>query len=157
MDQVFDGIKVVDFSRGMPGSIATMVMSDFGAEVIKIESPGIRDPYRYAHKMVPFPPSERDYMFQHDNRNKRGMVLDMKVDAGHEVLLDLIRTTDVFVTNFPPRVLERLTIRYEDLASANERLIYGQVTGYGENGDEIDKPGFDATAYRADGSGAHAG
>ena len=129
-------IKVIDMGTYIFGPASTTVMSDFGAEMIKIESPGIGDPYRYAHKMVPFPPSERDYMFQHDNRNKRGMVLDMKVDAGHEVLLDLINTTDVFVTNFPARVLERPKIRYENLASANERLIYAQVTGCGGNGED---------------------
>ena len=77
------------------------------------------------------------------------MVLNMKVDAELEILLDLIRTTDVFMTNFPPCVLERLKIRYENLAQANGRLIYVQVTGYGENGDEIDKSVFDATAYWA--------
>ena len=146
---ILSGIQVIDMATYIFGPASTTVMSDFGAEVIKIESPGIGDPYRYAHKVTPFPASELDYMFQHDNRNKRGMVLDMKIDAGHEILLDLVRTTDVFVTNFPPRVLERLKIRYEDLAPANERLIYAQVTGYGENGDEIDKPGFDATAYWA--------
>ena len=133
---ILSGIQVIDMATYIFGPVSTRVMSDFGAEVIKIESPGIGDPYRYAHKMVPFPPSERDYMFQHDNRNKRGMVLDMKVDAGHEVLLDLIHTTDVFVTNFPARVLERPKIRYENLASANERLIYAQVTGCGGNGED---------------------
>ena len=98
---ILSGIQVIDMATYIFGPVRTRVMSDFGAEVIKIESPGIRDPYRYAHNLPPFPPSELDYMFQHDNRNKRGMVLDMKVDAGHEVLLALIRTTAVFVTNFP--------------------------------------------------------
>ena len=146
---ILSGLRVIDMATYIFGPASTTVMSDFGAEVIKIESPGIGDPYRYAHKVVPFPPSKLDYMFQQDNRNKRGMVLDVKVDQGHAILLDLIKKTDVFVTNFPPQVLERLKIRYEDLAPANERLIYAQVTGYGENGAEIDKPGFDATAYWA--------
>ena len=146
---ILSGIRVIDMATFIFGPASTTVMSDFGAEVLKIEGPGIGDPYRYVHKAPPFPPHELDYMFQLDNRNKRGIALDVKVDAGREILLELVRDTDVFVTNFPPRVLERLRIRYEDLAPANEALIYAQVTGYGENGAEIDKPGYDATAYWA--------
>ncbi len=148
-DGILSGIRVIDMATYIFGPASTTVMSDFGAEVIKVEGPGIGDPYRYTHMAPPFPPNDLDYMFQHDNRNKRGIVLDVKVDAARDVLREMIRDTDVFVTNFPPRVLERLKIRYEDLAPENERLIYAQVTGYGENGDEIDKPGFDATAYWA--------
>jgi formyl-CoA transferase len=146
---VLSGIRVIDMATYIFGPASTTVMSDFGAEVIKIEGPGIGDPYRYTHMAPPFPPNDLDYMFQHDNRNKRGIVLDVKIDAAREVLLELLRKTDVFVTNFPPQVLERLRIRYEDLAPENDQLIYAQVTGYGENGAEIDKPGFDATAYWA--------
>ncbi len=146
---ILSGLRVIDMATYIFGPASTTVMSDFGAEVVKIESPGIGDPYRYTHLMPPFEPNELDYMFQLDNRNKRGIVLDVRVDAAREALLELVRGTDVFVTNFPPRVLEKLRIRYEDLAPQNDRLIYAQVTGYGENGDEIDKPGFDATAYWA--------
>ncbi len=146
---ILSGIRVIDMATYIFGPASTTVMSDFGAEVIKVEGPGIGDPYRYTHMAPPFPPNDLDYMFQHDNRNKRGIVLDVKVEEARGVLLDLVRRSDVFVTNFPPRVLERLRIRYEDLESENEKLIYAQVTGYGENGEEIDKPGFDATAYWA--------
>jgi formyl-CoA transferase len=148
-EQVLGGIRVIDMATYIFGPASTTVMSDYGADVIKVESPGIGDPYRHAHRVPPFEANEVDYQFQLDNRNKRGLVLDMLVDEGREALLDLVRTADVFVTNFPPRVLEKLRIRYEELAPHNERLIYAQVTGYGEQGGEIDKPGFDATAYWA--------
>jgi len=148
-DGILTGIRVIDMATYIFGPASTTVMSDFGAQVIKVESPGIGDPYRYTHLMPPFEPHELDYMFQLDNRNKRGVVLDARVDTAREALLALVRSTDVFVTNFPPRVLEKLRIRYEDLTPQNDRLIYAQVTGYGEEGAEIDKPGFDATAYWA--------
>ncbi len=149
MEHVLSGLRVIDMATFIFGPASTTVMSDYGADVIKVETPGMGDPYRHAHKVPPFEPNELDYMFQLDNRNKRGVALNMFVPEAREVLLDLVRRADVFVTNFPPRVLEKLRVRYEDLSPENDRLIYAQVTGYGEIGPEIDRPGFDATAYWA--------
>jgi crotonobetainyl-CoA:carnitine CoA-transferase CaiB-like acyl-CoA transferase len=148
-DSILEGIKVLDVASFIFGPACAAVMSDFGADVIKVEAPGIGDPYRYVHKSLPFPPCELDYLFQQDNRSKRGIVLNLNVDSGRAVLSRLVQWADVVITNFPPRVLASLRIRYEDLVAEKPNLIYAQVTGYGEAGSDIDKPGYDATAYWA--------
>lgn len=146
---ILSGLKVLEFASFVFGPGAAMLLGDFGADVIKVEAPGIGDPYRHTHKSPPFMPHEFAYMWQQDNRNKRSIALDMKQPEGRETFLKLVRQSDVLITNFPPNVLERLKIRYEDLRAENPRMIYGQVTGYGEKGPDANKPGFDATAYWA--------
>ena len=146
---ILSGLKVLDISSFIFGPGASMIMSEFGAEVIKIEAPGLGDPFRHVHKAPPFMPSDFAYMWHQDNRNKRSIALDMKNPEGYEILLKLVREADVLVTNFPPNVLERLKMRYEDLKPHNAKLIFGQITGYGEKGPDANKPGFDATAYWA--------
>lgn len=148
-EPLFKGIKVLEIATYIFGPGSAAILADFGADVIKIEAPGRGDPLRYAHKAPPFMPHDFDYIWQQDNRNKRSITLDMKAPEGREILLALVREADVLITNFPPNVLERLNIRYEDLAAENERLIYGQITGFGEKGPEASAPGFDATAYWA--------
>ncbi|RLA43146.1 MAG: CoA transferase [Gammaproteobacteria bacterium] len=149
LEPLFKGIKVLEIATYIFGPGSAAILSDFGADVIKIEAPGRGDPLRYAHKAPPFMPLDFSYIWQQDNRNKRSIGLDMKSTEGREILLALVREADVLITNFPPDVLERLKIRYEDLAPENERLIYGQITGFGEKGPEASAPGFDATAYWA--------
>ena len=148
-EPLFKGIKVLEIATFIFGPGCSAILSDFGADVIKVEAPGIGDPMRYAHNSPPFMPHDFSYMWQQDNRNKRSIALDMKTPEGREVLLALVRETDILITNFPPDVLAKLNIRYEDLAAENERLIYGQITGFGEKGAEASAPGFDATAYWA--------
>ena len=146
---LLSGIKVLEIATYVFGPGAGAILSDFGADVIKVESPGIGDPLRHAHKAPPFMKCDFDYPWQQDNRNKRSIALNLKSDEGREILLKLVRETDVLITNFPPNVLERLQIRYEDLAPENDQLIYGQITGYGEKGDDANTPGFDGNAYWA--------
>jgi len=146
---LLSGIKVIELATFVFGPGSTAIMGDFGADVIKIESPGIGDPFRHAHKSPPFMPLDFAYMWHQDNRNKRSVALDLKDPDGRAALLTLVRQADVLVTNFPPKVLARLRITYEDLKDENPRLIYGQITGYGENGADSDKPGFDGNAYWA--------
>ncbi|MBL4783126.1 MAG: CoA transferase [Porticoccaceae bacterium] len=146
---LLSGIKVLEIATFVFGPGAGAILSDFGADVIKVESPGIGDPLRHAHKAPPFMKLDFDYAWQQDNRNKRSLALNLKSAEGREVLLKLVREADVLITNFPPNVLERLKIRYEDLAPENDRLIYGQITGYGERGDDANTPGFDGNAYWA--------
>lgn len=146
---LLSGIKVIELATFVFGPGSTAVMGDFGADVIKVEAPDIGDPFRYAHQSPPFMPLDFAYMWQQDNRNKRSIVLDLKHPDGHAALLALVRQADVLVTNFPPKVLASLKITYEDLKDTNPRLIYGQITGYGENGADADKPGFDGNAYWA--------
>ncbi|ANB72144.1 CoA-transferase [Paraburkholderia phytofirmans OLGA172] len=148
-DSVFSGLKVVDVASFIAGPAATTVLSDFGADVIKVEPPGIGDPFRSTYLFPPHPSLKENYMWQLTNRNKRSLVVDLKNPQGHEVLARLVRWADVLVTNFPPRVRKALKLDYEDIAPLNARLIYADVTGYGELGPEADKPGFDITAYWA--------
>ncbi len=146
---LLSGIKVLEIATYVFGPGAGAILSDFGADVIKVESPGLGDPLRHAHKAPPFMKCDFDYPWQQDNRNKRSIALNLKSDEGREVLLKLVREADVLITNFPPNVLKRLQIRYDDLAPENDRLIYGQITGYGEKGDDANTPGFDGNAYWA--------
>jgi crotonobetainyl-CoA:carnitine CoA-transferase CaiB-like acyl-CoA transferase len=146
-EHIFDGLKVIDCASFIAGPAAATVMSDFGAEVIKIEPPGMGDPYR--RRAIPVPERPLNPGFILDARNKQSLALDLRVEAGRAVLYRLVRDADVFITNYPPPVRQRLKIAYEDLAPLNPRLIYASFTGYGETGPEANKPGFDATAWWA--------
>jgi crotonobetainyl-CoA:carnitine CoA-transferase CaiB-like acyl-CoA transferase len=146
-ERIFDGLKVIDCASFIAGPAAATVMSDFGAEVIKIEPPGAGDPYR--RRAIPLPERPLNPGFILDARNKKSLALDLRSDAGRNILYRLVRDADVFITNYPPPVRGRLKITYEDLAPLNERLIYASFTGYGETGPEANKPGFDATAWWA--------
>src|ERR1700746_1380096 len=147
--RVFDGLKVIDWPSLLPGPAAATVMSDFGAEVIKIEPPGAGDPYRRRATPSLGPGLKANPGFALDGRNKKSLALDLRSPAGQAVLRRLVADADVFITNYPPPVRRRLGITYEDLAPLNARLIYASFTGYGETGPEADKPGFDATAWWA--------
>jgi formyl-CoA transferase len=148
-ESVFSGLKVLDFASFIAGPAATTVLSDFGAEVIKVEPPGIGDPYRYLYLTPPNPRLKENYTWQLTNRNKRSLAIDLKNPQAGEVLARLVKWADVLVTNFPPRVRKGLKLNYEDVSPFNPRLIYADITGYGELGPEADKPGFDITAYWA--------
>ncbi len=145
--RIFDGLKVIDCASFIAGPAAATVMSDFGAAVIKIEPPGAGDPYR--RRAVPVPGKPLNPGFILDARNKQSLALDLRAEAGRAVLYRLVSEADVFITNYPPPVRQRLKITYDDLAPLNERLIYASFTGYGETGPEANKPGFDATAWWA--------
>jgi formyl-CoA transferase len=149
MAPLLAGLKVIDCGTFIFGPAAATVLSDFGADVIKVEPPGIGDPYRYLQWMPPLPNSEHFYGWLLTNRNKRGIVLDLKKDEGREVLHGLVAGADVFVTNYHPSVLRAFGATYEDLAPLNDRLVYAHATGYGEHGAEVEKPGYDATAWWA--------
>jgi formyl-CoA transferase len=149
VDTVFSGLKVVDLASFIAGPAAATVLSDFGAEVIKVEPPGFGDPYRIFPRTPPNPSCEINYAWQLTNRNKRGIALDLKNPAAREVLEALVKWADVFVTNYPPRVRKSLRLTYEDIAPLNKRLIYADITGYGDSGPEADEPGYDITAYWA--------
>jgi len=148
-ERVFDGLKVIDCASFIAGPAAATVMSDFGAAVIKIEPPGMGDPYRRRATPPVGPGLASNPGFVLDGRNKKSLALDLRQPAGQAVLRRLVGDADVFVTNYPPPVRRRLAITYEDLGPLNARLIYASFSGYGETGPEADKPGFDATAWWA--------
>jgi crotonobetainyl-CoA:carnitine CoA-transferase CaiB-like acyl-CoA transferase len=149
MTQLFSGLKVIDCGSYIAAPAATTLLADLGADVVKIEPPGAGDPYRQLPKLPGNPVSEHDYAWHLDNRNKRGLALDLATPEGQGVLHELVAGADVFVTNYPLRVRDKLRIDFGTLSALNERLVYGSFTGYGETGDEAAKPGFDATSYWA--------
>jgi crotonobetainyl-CoA:carnitine CoA-transferase CaiB-like acyl-CoA transferase len=148
-ERVFDGLKVIDCASFIAGPAAATVMSDFGAEVVKIEPPGVGDPYRRRATPPVGPGLAGNPGFVLDGRNKKSLALDLREAEGRAVLYRLVAAADVFITNYPPPVRRRLGITYDDLAPLNPRLVYASFTGYGETGPEADKPGFDATAWWA--------
>jgi formyl-CoA transferase len=146
---IFEGLKVLDCASFIAAPAAATVLSDFGANVIKIEPPGAGDPYRNLPKLPGYPVSEHNYAWLLEARNKRSLALDLSRPDGQAVLHRLAADADVFITNYPPSVREKLGITHEHLAPHNERLIYASFTGYGEKGEEANKPGFDSNAYWA--------
>jgi crotonobetainyl-CoA:carnitine CoA-transferase CaiB-like acyl-CoA transferase len=146
---ILAGLKVLDVGTFIFGPAATTVLADFGADVIKVESPGIGDPYRYLYLMPPFPPCDDNYGWVLTGRNKRSIALNLKDVAAREVLRKLVADADVLVTNYHPSVLSALGMTYDEIAPLNPRLIYAHATGYGEKGPEAEKPGYDATAWWA--------
>ncbi len=146
---LLEGIKVIDCASFVAGPAAATVMADFGADVVKIEPPGIGDSYRNSRRAPGNPACDYDFGWILDNRSKRGIELDLKNPAGREVLYRLVAGADVFITNTPLPARARLGTRYEDLAAVNPRLVYASLTAYGETGPEADNGGFDSTALWA--------
>lgn len=146
---IFDGLKVLDCASFIAAPAAATVLSDFGADVIKIEPPGAGDPYRNLPNLPGYPHSEHNFAWLLEARNKKSIALDLSKPEGQAVLHKLAAEADVFITNMPPQVREKLGITYDHLAPHNERLIYASFTGYGEKGEEANKPGFDSNAYWA--------
>jgi crotonobetainyl-CoA:carnitine CoA-transferase CaiB-like acyl-CoA transferase len=145
-DSLFTGLKVIDCASWIAGPAAATILSDFGADVIKIEPPGVGDPWRAS---TPIPGKVVDYYWQLTSRNKRSLALDLKHPDGQAVLHRLAASADVFITNFPLPVRDRLRMAPADLIPLNPRLIYASFTAYGEEGEEAAKTGFDSTAYWA--------
>jgi formyl-CoA transferase len=148
-DGIFEGLKVLDCASFIAAPAAATVLSDFGAEVIKIEPPGAGDPYRNLPNLPGYPRSEHNFAWLLEGRNKRSLALDLSRPEGQAVLHRLAKEADVFITNFPPAVRGRLGISWKELEPLNPRLIYASFTGYGEQGEEANKPGFDSNAYWA--------
>ena len=146
---IFEGLKVLDCASFIAAPAAATVLGDFGADVIKIEPPGLGDPYRSLPKLPGYPVSPHNFAWMLESRNKKSLALDLSRPEGQAVLHRLAATADVFITNFPPAVRARLGLTHALLAPLNERLIYASFTGYGEKGEEADKPGFDSNAYWA--------
>jgi crotonobetainyl-CoA:carnitine CoA-transferase CaiB-like acyl-CoA transferase len=142
------GVRVIDAANFIAGPVATTIMADLGADVIKIEPPD-GDPYRHRTGGPGVAESPYNYRWIVDNRTKRGLALDLREAAGRAVLQRLVERADVFVTNAPLDSRARLGVRWSDLAPLNPRLVYASMTAYGEHGDEAPRSGFDATALWA--------
>lgn len=137
-----EGIKVLDLTIAMAGPMCTQRMGEMGAEVIKIEAPGGGDFSRHA-PMAGVTKFGDSTCFVTLNRNKKSLVLDLKSDDGRATLYELVRQADVLVQNFRPRVSGKLKIDYNTLSAINPRLVYGSISGYGDEGPLKDRPGQD--------------
>ncbi|MGL5356815.1 MAG: CaiB/BaiF CoA transferase family protein [Fusobacteriaceae bacterium] len=145
------GVKVIELSTFVAAPTAARVMADWGADVIKIETSS-GDPIRYTGPLnkMPFNHSE-NVTFDLENANKRGIVINMKTSEGMEIFYKLLDDAEVFITNWREDALQRANIDYNQLKEKYPKLIYGQITGYGDDGPDKDLPGFDYTAYYARG------
>src|SRR5438876_644605 len=132
---IFDGIKVIELARVPPAEMPGMFLADYGADVLKIETP---EPRR-THDAQ----EERRAAFAFVNRNKRSMTLNMKAPAGQDVFRKLAAEADVIIEGFRPGVMKRLGAGYEDLKTLNPRLIYCSLSGFGQDGPYRDYPAHD--------------
>jgi crotonobetainyl-CoA:carnitine CoA-transferase CaiB-like acyl-CoA transferase len=145
---IFSGLKVVDFASFIAGPGAAVMLADFDADVIKVEPP-TGDMQRVIVKVPPQPRAEENYPWQLDNRNKRGLALDLKSAGAAQVLERLVKWADVLIVNFPQSVRKKLKLTYADVSPWNPRLVYADLTGYGDEGPDAELPGFDITAFWA--------
>src|SRR3954449_13349274 len=147
-DNIFSGLKVVDLASFIAGPAAAVILSDFGADVIKVEPPK-GELWRIANKIPPPPMAQDAYQGHLSNRNKRGLALDLKSPGAAAVLERLVRWADVLSVNTPHPARKKLHLEYEDVVAWHPRLIYADLTGFGEKGPDAELPGFDITAYWA--------
>jgi crotonobetainyl-CoA:carnitine CoA-transferase CaiB-like acyl-CoA transferase len=148
-EKLFSDLLVIDCASFVAGPAAGTIMGDYGARVIKIEPPGVGDGYRLLKHLPGLPRSETNYPWTLTNRNKESLALDLKQPSGRAFLDTLLQQADVFITNYPLGVRERLRLRYTDIQAVNPRLIYASLTPYGETGPEAGSTGYDATAWWA--------
>lgn len=148
-DSLFAGVKVLDVASFIAGPAAAAVLSDFGADVIKVEPPGAGDLQRILASVPPNPRAHANYAWHQTNHNKRGMAIDLKSPAGTEILQRLIKWADVLITNYPHAARTKLHLTYDEVAAWNPRIVYADLTGFGDAGPDAALPGFDVTAYWA--------
>jgi len=138
------GLRVLDLSQVMAGPFCCMLLGDMGADVIKVEPPGVGDQTR---KSMGFRMKGEDSPgFLALNRNKRSITLDLKTEAGQRVLHELVKTADILVENSRPGVTKKLGADYQTLSRINPRLIYASISGFGQTGPWSQRPGFDLIA-----------
>ncbi|MEA2213772.1 MAG: alpha-methylacyl-CoA racemase [Solirubrobacteraceae bacterium] len=139
-----NGLRVLDLSRLLPGPFCSLLLADFGADVIKVEDTGLGDYVRWA---APYydgaEETARGALFLALNRGKRSIRIDLKTDGGRDVLVRLVRDADVLLESFRPGVMERLGVGYERLREENPGLVYCAISGYGQDGPLRDRSGHD--------------
>jgi alpha-methylacyl-CoA racemase len=144
MSLPLEGVKVLDLSRLLPGGFCSLLLADFGAEVLKVEDVNLGDYVRWAPpKYEGAEDSAAGALFLALNRNKSSIRIDLKSDGGREVFLRLAREHDVVLESFRPGVLDRLGVGYERLREENPGLVYCAITGYGQDGPLRDRSGHD--------------
>ena len=158
MALALEGIKVIEAASALAGPMAGRLLADWGADVVHIEHPVKGDMARryqrgglQSGRSIP---SKIDYAWENQNRNKRGMTLDLSQEGGQAIIYKLLENADVFLTNFRLRELEKFKLEYDTLNQLNPRLIFANLSGYGTKGPDRDAPGFESTGYFAR-SGMH--
>jgi len=152
MGAILEDIKVVEITSMAAAPMAARLLADWGADVIHIEHPQAGDPWRTWIKKPDgslYPPEVSYHYWEHYNRNKRSLTLDVSSERGKEVLLRLLKNADVFITNRRPVDLKRFGLDYRTLDRLNRRLIYASLTGFGKKGSDKDAPGHDTVGFWA--------
>ena len=142
---MLEGIRVIEYATYMAAPGAGSILSDWGAEVIKVEPPG-GDPIRNFFSTIGTDIAENP-VFDFDNRGKKSVILDTRTEDGQAILRDLAATADVFLTNVRPGGLSRSGLDFESMKKVNPKLVYCSLTGYGLTGPAADKPGFDVASF----------
>lgn len=149
MRGVLSGVRVIELaSWGFVPSTGA-ILADWGAEVIKVEPPEGGDPMRglATAGLTPSGASPINFMFEWPNRGKRSVAIDVRTEAGHELLMRLVETADVLITSYLPDVRQRLRVDLEDVRARNPQIIYARGSGQGPEGPDAGRPGFDAVAF----------
>jgi len=139
MKSPLEGLIILDLTRFLSGPFCTMLLGDMGAEVIKVEPPGVGDDTR---AWAPFIGGQGSYYLS-TNRNKKSICVDTRQEKGNEVLRRMVAKADVFVENFKPGLMDRLGLDFRSLIALNPRLIYCSISGFGQTGPYWDRPGYD--------------
>ena len=147
-DPLLKGLKVIDAASFIAGPSAATIMSDYGAEVIKIE-PESGDSLRNLISNGRMPEGPENYCWELTSRNKKSISLNLKDQEAHKILINLVKEADVFITNMPFPVRKKLNITVEDIRPHNPSLIYASLTGYGEVGPDADRTAYDSMAWWA--------
>lgn len=140
MAQALEGIKVLDLTRVLAGPYCTMVLGDMGAEIVKIERPGVGDDSR---AFGPYENGESAY-FMSLNRNKKSITMNLKEKETKEMFIEMVKQVDIVVENFRPGTMEKLGLGYEELKKINPKLIYAAASGFGHTGPYSKRPAYDA-------------
>lgn len=152
MSLPLEGIRVIDWTIWQQGPVASTMLADLGAEVIKLEEREGGDPGRGILSASGVDLSDRpNFYFEANNRNKKSLTLDLKEAEGRQIVHELVGASDVFIQNFRKGVAERLELDYETLRALNPQLIYGSATGYGPEGPDSGEPSFDHLALARSG------
>lgn len=159
MSMLLEGYRVLDWTVWQQGPVATVMLGDLGAEVIKIEERGSGDPARGLMRLAGASAgvAGRNFYFENNNRNKKSLVVDLRKDKGREIVYKLAEKSDVFVQNFRKGVAARLGLDYATLSRHNPRLIYASASGWGSEGPDAEKPSFDYTGLARSGIMSMAG
>ena len=147
--QPLRGVRVLDLTRVLAGPFCTMNLADLGAEVIKIEVPGRGDDSR---SFAPVMPSGDSGYFYSVNRGKRSITLDLRIEDGAKIFLELAAKSDVVVENFSPGTMDRFKVGYAQLKSANPKIILCSISGFGQTGPKTSAPAYDIVAQALGGT-----